>query len=158
MTVPALHTPAEVLDISPENLDVANAYLQFQSIKEVADTLDIGTDLVSQILSRREVRAYIDNVFLDVGFNNRFKMRSAMDALISKKFQELEEAEIGSSKDIADLLALSHKMSMDILDRQIQLEKLKESNIKSQVNVQLNEFGSGSKYNSLLEKIMSGNV
>lgn len=114
--------------------------------------------MVSQILSRREVRAYIDNVFMDVGFNNRFRMRSAMDALIQKKFQELEEAEVGSSKDIADLLALSHKMSIDLLDRQIQLEKLKEANLKSQVNVQLNNFGSGSKYDTLLEKIMKGDV
>lgn len=158
MTVPALHTPAEVLDISPENLDVANTYLETQSIKQVADILSIPTDMVSQILSRREVRAYIDNVFMDVGFNNRFRMRSAMDALIQKKFQELEEAEVGSSKDIADLLALSHKMSIDLLDRQIQLEKLKEANLKSQVNVQLNNFGSGSKYDTLLEKIMKGDV
>ena len=158
MTVPALHTPAEVLDISPENLDVANTYLQTQSIQQTADILDVATDMVSQILSRREVRAYIDNVFMDVGFNNRFRMRSAMDALIQKKFQELEEAEVGSGKDIADLLALSHKMSMDVLDRQLQLEKLKEANLKSQVNVQLNDFGSGSKYNTLLEKLMKGEV
>jgi DNA-binding CsgD family transcriptional regulator len=151
-------TPAEVLNISPENLDVANEYLQTQSIQQVAQNLAISPDQVSQVLQRREVRAYIDNVFLDVGFNNRFRMRSAMDALIQRKFQELEEAEIGSNKDIADLLALSHKMSMDILDRQIQLEKLKEANIKSQVNVQVNEFGNGSKYNTLLEKIMKGDV
>ena len=158
MTVPALHTPAEVLDISPENLDVANTYLQTQSIQQTANILDVATDMVSQILSRREVRAYIDNVFMDIGFNNRFRMRSAMDALIQKKFQELEEAEVGSGKDIADLLALSHKMSMDVLDRQLQLEKLKEANLKSQVNVQLNDFGSGSKYNTLLEKLMKGEV
>ena len=158
MTVPALHTPAEVLDISPENLDVANTYLQTQSIQQTADILSVSTDMVSQILTRREVRAYIDNVFMDVGFNNRFRMRSAMDALIQKKFQELEEAEVGSGKDIADLLALSHKMSMDVLDRQLQLEKLKEANLKSQVNVQLNDFGSGSKYNTLLEKLMKGEV
>jgi len=151
-------TPAEVLNISPENLDVANEYLQTQSIQQVSQNLAISPDQVSQVLQRREVRAYIDNVFLDVGFNNRFRMRSAMDALIQRKFQELEEAEIGSNKDIADLLALSHKMSMDILDRQIQLEKLKEANIKSQVNVQVNEFGNGSKYNTLLEKIMKGDV
>ena len=158
MTVPALHTPAEVLDISPENLDVANTYLETQSIQQTADILSVSTDMVSQILTRREVRAYIDNVFMDVGFNNRFRMRSAMDALIQKKFQELEEAEVGSGKDIADLLALSHKMSMDVLDRQLQLEKLKEANLKSQVNVQLNDFGSGSKYNTLLEKLMKGEV
>ena len=158
MTTPNLPTatPAEVLNISPENLDVANEYLQTQDIQQVSQNLSIAPDMVSQILQRREVRAYIDNVFMDVGFNNRFRMRSAMDALIQRKFQELEEAEIGSSKDIADLLALSHKMSIDLLDRQIQLEKLKEANIKSQVNVQVNEFGSGSKYNTLLEKLMKG--
>lgn len=155
MNTPAITTPAETLDISPENLEIANCYLSQQNLEQVAQTLHISTDLVSQVLSRREVRAYIDNVFLDLGFNNRFRMRSAMDAIIQQKFQELEEAGIGSNKDIADLLALSHKMSMDILDRQIKLEEAKAKNIRSQVNVQVNEFGSdGTKYGSLLERLM----
>lgn len=155
MTLPATTTPAETLDISPENLEIANTYLQTQNIEQTAHNLSVATDTVSQVLQRREVRAYIDSVFLDLGFNNRFKMRSAMDALIQQKFQELEEAGIGSNKDIADLLALSHKMSMDILDRQIKLEEAKAKNIRSQVNVQLNEFGGdGSKYGSLLERLM----
>ena len=148
-------TPAETLDISPEHLEVANTYLQYQNIQQVAEVLDVTTDTISKALSRREVRAYIDNVFMDIGFNNRFRMRSAMDALIQQKFQELEEAGVGSGKDIADLLALSHKMSIELLDRQIKLEEAKAKNIRSQVNVQVNEFGNdGTKYGSLLERLM----
>src|SRR3990167_3316298 len=98
-------TPAEALDISPEALEVANCYLQVQSLSEVSSTLDMPLDLVSRVLSRPEVRAYIDNVFSNLGFNNRFKMANAMDALIAKKFRDMDEADVGSSKDISELLA-----------------------------------------------------
>jgi hypothetical protein len=149
-------SPAEVLNISPEALEVANSYLQLQDIAKVSDDLDLTPELVSQILSKKEVKAYIDNVFLNLGFNNRFRMREAMDAIIQKKFQELEESETGSSKDIAELLALSHKMTMDELSKMIEHEKLLQSNIKSQVNVQIND--AGTKYDSLIQKLLNGKL
>jgi hypothetical protein len=79
-----------------------------------------------------------------------------MDALIKQKFQELEEAGVGSSKDIADLLQMSHKMSMDLLDKQLQLEKLRQGTPgpQKQVNVQIND--DGSKYSQLIHKLVSG--
>lgn len=157
MNLPINQTPVEAIDISPEALEVANTYLQLQSIDKVSEELSVPAEVVSSILNRREVRSYIDNVFMDIGFNNRFTIRQAMDALIRQKFSELEEAGIGSSKDIADLLALSHKMTVELLDRQIKLEELKHKNsIKNQTNIQIND--SGSNYGSLLQKIMSGNV
>lgn len=149
--------PAETLHISPEALEVANAYLQLQDPQAVAHELDLEPSTVTNILSRREVRHYIDHVFMDTGYNNRFLLRRAMDALIKQKFAELEEGGIGSNKDIADLLQLSHKMSMDLLDRQIQLEKLKQGNSapQKQVNVQINELD-GSKYSQLVQRLVSG--
>ena len=78
-----------------------------------------------------------------------------MDAVIQKKFQELEESEMGSTKDIAELLALSHKMTMDEMARQIELEKLLQTNIKNQVNVQINETG-GTKYDNLIKQLIGG--
>jgi len=92
-----------------------------------------------------------------MGYNNRFLMRQAMDALIKQKFSELEEAGVGSSKDIADLLHLSHKMSMDLLDKQLQLEKLRQGTPgpQKQVNVQINDTD-GSKYSQLIHKLVSG--
>lgn len=152
------NTPAEALAISPEALEVANCYLQNQDVRKTAEDLGIPTETVTQILARREVRAYVDNVFMDLGFNNRFKMRKAMDALISRKFQELDDAGIGSTKDISELLALSHKMSMEQLDKEIQLKKLdaEKGGPKTQTNIQINE--SGNNYGSLIERLITGQV
>jgi len=149
------HTPAEVLDISPESLEIANCYLQNQDASAVAELLQVPQTLVTQTLQRKDVKAYIDQVFFDVGFNNRFKMRAAMDALIKKKFQDLEEADVGSSKDIIEILALSHKMTMEQMARQIELEKLQSANIRSQVNVQINDSGDGTKYGRLIQQLVN---
>lgn len=147
-------TAAELLQISPENLELANCYLQTQDLEKTADLLGVPVELVTKTLAQRDVRSYVDGVFMNVGFNNQFKMRAAMDAIIKKKFQDLEEADTGSSKDIIEILALSHKMSMEHLAKQIELEKLQHQNIKSQVNVQINEAGDGTKYGKLLQQLI----
>lgn len=147
--------PASVVEISPEALEIANAYLQLQDVRAVADEVGVSLDLVNTVLGRREVKAYINQVFFDTGFNNRYKMRAAMDAVLRKKFQEMEEGDVGSNKDIAELLALSHKMTVELLDREIALEKLKtENTLKSQVNVQINENGDGTRYGALIAKLI----
>lgn len=151
------HLPAETIKISPEALEVANCYLQLQDAKQVAHELDLDPETVTGYLQRREVKSYIDSVFFDTGYNNRFLMRRAMDALIKQKFQELEESQMGSTKDIADLLQMSHKMSMDLLDREIALEKARSATApQKQVNVQINEGLDGSKYSQLVQKLISG--
>lgn len=149
--------PAETIKISPEALEVANCYLQLQDTKQVAEALDLTTDQVTEYLKRKEVRGYIDHVFQDMGYNNRFLMRKAMDAIIKQKFRELEESGVGSNKDIADLLQISHKMSMDLLDREIQLAKLQQApqGPQRQVNVQINDSDT-SKYAQLVQKLMTG--
>lgn len=83
-----------------------------------------------------------------------------MDSVLRQKFQELEEAGTGSSKDIADLLALSHKMTMEQLHLQLEIEKIrqKDSNIKNQVNVQINEgiVTDNSRYGDLINRLLGG--
>jgi hypothetical protein len=149
--------PAEIIKLAPEMLEVANCYLQLNDPRKVAQELDIEVEVVTDYLKRREVKQYIDAVFFDSGYNNRFLMRRAMDALIKQKFQELEEASAGSQKDIAELLALSHKMSMDLLDKEIQLEKIRSGTApQKQVNVQINEGLDGSKYSKLVQQLISG--
>mgnify|MGYP006347188361 CR=1 FL=1 len=150
-------TAAEVLDISPEALEIANCYLVTQDLQTVATELDLPPETVSQILNKREVKAYIDNVFFNIGFNNRFRMHAAMDAVIRKKFQELEESDMGSTKDIAELLALKHKMTMDEKAKDLEILKLQQSSIKNQVNVQINEgLSDGTKYGDLIQRLMNG--
>lgn len=151
------NTPAEVLDISPEALEIANCYLQNQDAAEVSNLLGVPITLVTKTLARRDVRSYVDQVFFDIGFNNRFKMRAAMDAILRKKFQDLEEAEVGSSKDILEIMALSHKITMEQMARQIELEKVHQGSVKSQVNVQINEsgIGDGTKYGNLIQQLIT---
>ena len=155
--LPTAH-PAEIVDISPEALEVANCYLVTQDVAKVSEELNISQDLATKILGRREVKNYIDQVFFDVGFNNRFKMRKALDAIISKKFEEMDEAGTGSNKDIIEILTLSHKFTMETLQKEIELKKLEQSKIKTQTNIQINENAGGSNYTNLLERLIGGNV
>jgi len=49
---------------------------------------------------------------------------------------------------------MSHKMTMELLDKQIELEKLQASSIKNQVNVQINEVGDGTRYGQLIKQLV----
>lgn len=151
-------TPAEVLDINPEDLLVANAYLQNPNISAVCEEMEIPRELVTKILSRREVKTYIDQIFMNQGFNNRFKMADIMDTIIKKKLQELDEAEMGSTKDIAELLQIKHKMMTEHMAHELALEKIRAGSVKNQMNIQVNEGVGGNKYNSLIERLMNGDT
>ena len=141
--------------ISPEGLEIANAYLQHGSIPTVSTKLGLGEAQISEILNRREVKQYIDTVYLDTGYRNRFKLADTLDTLIEKKMEEAEESEIYTSKDLADLLQMAHKMRMDEIKAQAELEKAKATNIKNQTNVQINDgaFGTGN-YGKLMSKLL----
>ena len=121
-------SPAEILEISPENLEIANCFLELQDSQKVADVLDVPVDMVTRIRARSEIKAYVNQVFFEVGFNNRFRMRDLMDTLIKKKLQDMSASDTGSNKDILDIIALSHKMSMELLDKVLQLENLRQGN------------------------------
>jgi molybdenum cofactor biosynthesis enzyme len=84
-------------------------------------------------------------------------MRKLLDAIIEKKLEEMDDAGVGSNKDIVEILTLSHKMTMEALDKELQLRKLEQSNIKTQTNIQINDgTGGGSNYGNLIEKILKG--
>ena len=57
----------ELTTISPEGLEVANSYLQFGNIRGVCDHLQVAENKVVEILNKREVKKYIDTVYLDIG-------------------------------------------------------------------------------------------
>ena len=78
-----------------------------------------------------------------------------LDDIIDEKLSEAQESGMFSNKDLADLLQMAHKMRMDELKIQVDLEKAQASNIRSQTNVQINElpFGQGN-YGKLMEKLL----
>ena len=149
----------ELTVISPEGLEVANTYLQFGNIKAVCESLQVTENKVVETLNKREVKKYIDTVYLDLGYRNRQNIATVMDEMIQSKLDEAQETGMYSSKDLADLLQQAHKMRMDEIKAQADLEKINQTNIKSMTNVQINEgipFGQGN-YGKLMEKLLNGN-
>ena len=148
----------EITTISPEGVEIANSYLQYGNIREVCNYLGVPEDKVVSILNKREVKQYIDTVYLDMGYRNRNNLASVMDDIIASKLEEATETGIYSKKDLADLLQMAHKMRMDKIKAQAELEKASSSSIKNQTNVQINEaipFGQGN-YGKLMEKLLDG--
>ena len=142
--------------ISPEGLEIANAYLELGSIPAVCSRLSIDEAKASEYLQKREVKAYVDQVYLDTGYRNRFKLAEVLDTLIDAKMEEAEESEIYTSKDLADLVGMAHKIRMDELKAQTELEKAKAQTIKTQVNIQDNSqvpFGQGN-YGELMKNLL----
>lgn len=136
--------------VSPEGLAVAEAYLMYNDVNIVARELNITTMQVSDILKNREVKSYVDTMYLEAGYRNRNNIASALDSIIDQKLLEMEESEMGSSKDIVDILALAHKMRMDELAA---MARLQEKVPSTQTNVQIVDAG-GVNYNALLGKIL----
>ena len=148
----------ELTTISPEGLEVANSYLQFGNIRGVCDHLQVAESKVVDILNKREVKKYIDTVYLDMGYRNKNNIGTVLDEMIASKLEEAQETGVYSSKDLADLLQMAHKMRMDEIKAQADLAKAESSNIKNQTNVQINEgvpFGQGN-YGKLMEKLLNG--
>ena len=142
--------------MSPEGLTIANTYLEVGNVPAVCARLKMDTAKVPEYLQRREIKAYIDQVYLDTGYRNRFKLANSLDDLIERKLEEAEESQIYTNKDLADLYVMAHKMRVDEMKAMTELEKAKASNIKNQTNVQINSelpFGQGN-YGKLMEKLL----
>jgi len=135
------------LKIAPEHLLVAETYLQTLNISETAQALGVTDDKIAQTLKKKEVKTFLDVIYADVGYRNKHRLGDLMDTLIEKKLEELEDADIGSSKDIADLVALSHKISLENKKMDIELIKAENQGPSTQINVQHN-------YDSLVERII----
>ena len=138
MTLPIEYIPP------PEWLEVANQYLQSGSIPETAGRLNLPAHQITEILARKDVRSYLDQIYLDLGYRNRDKLGQVMDKIIDSKLQEAEESGMYSSKDLADLLMMAHKMRME------EIKVSTPAGPTSQTNIQVNG------YDKLMERLING--
>ena len=146
----------ELTTISPEGLEVANSYLTFGNIRAVVEQLGVAENKVVELLNKREVKKYIDTVYLDMGYRNKNNIATLLDEMIGSKLEEAKESGVYSNKDLADLLQMAHKMRMDEIKAQAELQKAEATSVKSQTNIQVNEgvpFGQGN-YGKLMEKLL----
>ena len=138
----------KLVKMAPENLEVANAYLSTGSALTAASSLGVTPDKVYEVLEKSDVKDYINSVYLDQGYRNRFRLAELLDEVIENKLQEARDSEQYSSKDLVDIIALAHKITVDHTK-----EAKATTNIKQQ-NVQINSpFGEGN-YGKLMEKLL----
>jgi hypothetical protein len=143
----------EMVAINPEGLEIANSYLQLGSIEGVCKTLEVSRDVVTAWLNKREVRKYIDTVYLDSGYRNRNKLGDLLDEIIESKLQEAREDDYYSKKDLADLITLAMKLRESAVKEARDNET---TSIKNQTNVQINEGGIvQGRYGELMDKLFS---
>lgn len=144
----------EITLISPEGLKVAEAYIaNGQDIGRTATHLNLPVAEVERLLNKRETRAYVDRLFLESGFRNRDKIGSLIDEIINHKLEELADTQMGSGKDILEILQFAHKLRMDEMAMQIKMMEIENKAPTLQINQQINNHGSN--YNSLLEKLLA---
>lgn len=132
--------------ISPESFEIANAYIQYGSIQATANATGVPAQVVSEYLEKKEVKRYIDNVFLDAGYRNRNTLAAVLDEMIASKLEEAKESGMYTKKDLLELLQFAHKIRMDDIANQ-------NAKAPAQTNVQINN-----NYGSLMSKLMGTTV
>lgn len=146
--------PEEEYNMSPEMLEVVTTYVETSDVGDTARALGIPKEKVVYYISKSEAKRFIDTIFLEQGYLNRNKIQDTLTKIIELKLQEMEETELGSNKDIADLLELAHKIRMS------EIKANSEPKAPGrQTNVQINStvpFG-GDNYNELMQKLIGGN-
>ena len=140
--------PLTQFNIDPQVFEVTTEYAQNLSITQTAANLHLSEHQVVEILENKAAKRYIDAIFMEQGYMQRNKLNDVMTKIIDMKLEEMEESELGSNKDILEILKQAHTMQMD------HQKASKEEQPGQQVNIQ-NNFG-GDNYNKLLEKIVAG--
>lgn len=140
--------------ISPEGASIANTYLANAcSLIATSHAMDLPTHEIAATLQQPLVKVYVNSILRENGYRHMVKIAEKLDGLVERKWEELEEAEIGSNKDIAELLQLSHKMQMDMA-KLLQADVGKEGP-SSVRQTQVNVYGEGN-YGKLMEKLVNG--
>jgi hypothetical protein len=139
--------------ISPEGASIANSYLANAcSLVNTSHALDLPTHEISAILQQPLVKNYVNTILRENGYRHMIVIAEKLDQLVEMKWAEIEEAEIGSNKDISDLLSLAHKMRMD-MSKLLQADTPKSEPTRV-ANTQVNVYGEGN-YGKLMEKLIN---
>jgi len=139
-----------ITKISPEGFDIANGFLLYGSVADTADQMQVPQHEVVRVLQTPEVKRYLDGVYLDMGYRNRDKIGKAFDKIIEAKLEEAQESGVYSSKDLAELLMMQHKMRMD------EIKAAKEGGPGVAVQVNNNTLVGGERYNQFMRELNGG--
>jgi hypothetical protein len=148
----AILDPENEWKMNPEMQEVASSYLITTDARLTAQDLGIPREKVIYYLNKPEVKRFIDTIYLEQGYLNKHRLQDILGEVMELKLEEMRESEIGSKKDIADLIALAHKIRSD--EAKIMTGEGSSNQPRNQTNVQINTADFGNNYNSLLEKLV----
>jgi len=147
MNTNTLTDPDNNFKLSPEALDFTNVYLSTLDIVETAKQLEISPEEATSFLRKKEVKRFIDTIFLEQGYMNKFKLKGLLETAIESKIEEAIETGIYTSKDLFDLI----KLMQDI--RKDELKLLEVQQPTNQTNVQVNSYNDN--LSSLIGKLVN---
>lgn len=137
------------LTVAAEDQEIIETYLTYGDTKLTAQQLNTTPYEVTKVLNKQPVREYLTSLYMEAGFRNRDRIADVMDTIIDKKLEEMNEAEVSSSKDIVDILYTMHKIKMEEMQM---VEKLNRQNVTQ--NNKQNNIYLGDNYKALMEKIV----
>jgi hypothetical protein len=123
--IKSLEAPA----LDPMVLALANEHLAGKDYDQLASEFNVNRDVVVAVLNKKEVKSYIDAIFLNQGFMNRNNRAALINEIIMKKLTKAGEKD-PSEKDILEWVKLAEAMENNT--------KPKEKG--NQVNVQINNY------------------
>lgn len=147
--VEAQENPVAEYKLSPESLRISEVYLSCLDITETARELDISQEEVTHFLNKKEVKRFMDTVWMEQGYRNRYKLGNLLDTIVESKLEEAEESEVYTNKDLLDVIQVIGKMRIEELKIMKDIEK-----ISSQTNVQINDAGASSNLGKLIESLV----
>lgn len=100
--------------LDPVLLAVANDYLANQEISEIATSYGITPDRVTQILEKKEVKEYINTIFLTQGYLHRNKRLALINKVIDHKLEEATESGIYSKVDLLYWIKMLNEIETSI--------------------------------------------
>ena len=136
--IKSLEAPA----LDPVILALANEHLAGKDYEELSREFGVNKDVVTQILNKKEVKSYIDTVFLNQGYLNRQKLSNLINQVVEAKVVDALESGEWSKKDLLDWLKFVQTISVETQG--------KEKGPQVQVNVQNN-------YMKLMKELFSDN-
>lgn len=134
-----LNKSLEAPALDPIVLSVANQIIEGKSLSDISEGFNVPTDIISMIANKKEVKEYVDTVFLSQGYLNRFKRQGIIENVITAKVEEAMETQEWSKKDLLEWMKHLHDIEKET--------KPKEKN--PVVAVQINN-----NYNQLMEDLM----
>jgi len=135
---------SEEYKLSPEMLEFTDTYLTTLDLDETCRTLEIPTEIGQAFLRKKEVKRFIDNVYMETGYYNKLKIQNVLNNIVSEKLEEAAETGISTKYDLLDVI----KMIQSIKESD---HKMQNTNPNNVTNVQNNNYGSN--LGNLLDKI-----